>query len=302
MNDYASLRQKNNGRLPAALFLFLCVVLSGSMLFSRLMVFTPADTRHYIPLTQGNGLTHVTASPLSPNTASAPMGIPQMLTAMPRFLTANPGFQVSDKNTVWTSQTDIEIFRVTYENGTGNVTVNSQNGDALLAPGTANTYEFVLENTGNVDLEYTMTMEAYFSHTDYPIPVFVRLTDHNGEYLLGSESEPVDVLRLNEISREGTVRAAHLVPYTLHWEWPFELDNEYDTFLGNMAVEEDITLTIVIRTSASYTDTPNPDDDEPPKTGDTTELTFLFVLMIGSAAGLLFLLLLPSKKREERHG
>ena len=63
--------------------------------------------------------------------------------------------------------------------------------------------------------------------------------------------------------------------------------------------EEDITLTIVIRTSASYTDSPNPDDDEPPKTGDTTELTFLFVLMIGSAAGLA-VLLMPRKKREAR--
>ena len=292
MNDYAALRQKNNGRLPAAIVLLLCVVLSASMLFSRLMVFTPADTRHYIPLTKGNGLTHVTAAPLSGETAALP--------AMPLMLTAQPGFQTYDKNTVWSSETDIEIFRVTYQNGASQVTVNSQNGDSLLAPGTDNTYEFVLENTGNVDLQYTMSMEAWFSHTDYPIPVFVKLTDLNGQYLLGSETETAPVLDLNSISREGTVRAGHLVPFTLYWEWPFELDDEYDTMLGNMAVDEDITLTIVIRTSASYTDSPNPDDDEPPKTGDTTELTFLFVLMIGSAVGLA-VLLMPRKKREANH-
>ena len=74
MNDYASLRKKNNGRLPAALVLTICVVLSGSMLFSRLMAYAPADTRHYIPLTQGNGLTHVTATPLDPQ-AAAPQSI-----------------------------------------------------------------------------------------------------------------------------------------------------------------------------------------------------------------------------------
>ena len=219
---------------------------------------------------------------------------------MPLMLTAQPGFQTYDKNTVWSSETDIEIFRVTYQNGASQVTVNSQNGDSLLAPGTDNTYEFVLENTGNVDLQYTMSMEAWFSHTDYPIPVFVKLTDLNGQYLLGSETETAPVLDLNSISREGTVRAGHLVPFTLYWEWPFELDDEYDTMLGNMAVDEDITLTIVIRTSASYTDSPNPDDDEPPKTGDTTELTFLFVLMIGSAVGLA-VLLMPRKKREANH-
>ena len=294
MNNYESLRKQNTGRLPAALALVLCVVLSGTMLFSRLMVFTPEDTRHYIPLTQGNGLTHVTATPLSGETAAVPMGMPLMLTA-------RPGFQTSDKNTVWSSETDIEIFRVTYENGASQITVNSQNGDSLLAPGTSNIYEFVLENTGNVDLIYTMTMEAYFSHGDYPIPVYARLTNHHGEYLVGSEAEAAPVLQLNEVSREGTVRAGHTVPYKLQWEWPFELDDEYDTMLGNMAVEEDIALTIVIRTSATYTDKPIPDDDEPAKTGDTTDLTFLALLMVGSFAGLL-VLLLPRKKREETHG
>ena len=290
MNDYATLRQKNNGRLPAAIVLLLCVVLSGSMLFSRLMLFTPADTRHYIPLTKGNGLTHVTTAPLSEKTAALP--------AIPLLLTAQPGFQAYDKNTVWTAETDIEIFRVSYQNDAAQITVNSQNGDSLLAPGTENTYEFVLENTGNVDLQYTMTMEAWFSHGDYPIPVYAKVIDLNDQFLLGSETESVPVLELNNVSREGTVRAGHLVPYSLYWQWPFELDDEYDTMLGNLAVDEDITLTIVIHTTASYTDNPDPGDDEPPKTGDTTELALLFVMLIGSGTGLLVLLLLPRKKQE----
>ena len=303
MNDYAALRQKNNGRLPAALILLLCVVLSASMLFSRLMTFTPADTRHYIPLTKGNGLTKVTTSVLNPETAAAPLGMPRTLIAIPRSLSAQHFFQVTDENTVWSTETDIEIFRVSYQNDAAQITVNSQNGDSLLAPGTSNTYEFVLENTGHAPMAYTMEMEAWFSHTEYPIPVVVRLTDKTGDYLLGSEEEAADVLALNEVYREGTVQPGNLVPYTLHWEWPFELDDEYDTMLGNLAVDEDITLTIVIRTTASCTDCSETDkDEEPPKTGDTTDLAFLFALMIGSAAGLLLLVFLPRKKQEERHG
>lgn len=292
MNEYAALRRKNTGRLSAVLALFLCVVMSGCMLFSRLLLFTPGDTNHYIPLTRGNGHTRVTVTSGLPRTSA--LGTPLLLAAY-------PGFQVTDESTVWSSETDIEIFRISYENGESRVTVNSQNADAVLAPGTSNTYSFVLENTGNVPLEYTMSMEAYFSHTDYPIPVAVRLTDLNGEYLLGSEEEAAPVLELNGISREGTVRVAHLVPYTLQWEWPFEQDDAYDTLLGNMATQEDITLTIVIRTTASCTDTVNPGDDEPPKTGDTTAIALLLMMMVGSFGGIL-LLLLPRKKREERHG
>ena len=292
MNEYAALRQKNIKRLPAVFFLFLCVVLSGCMLFSRLMRFAPVDTRHYIPLTRGNGLTHVTVTPAAPRTA---------VFGSPLLLSARPGFQVVDNGTIWSSETDIEIFRVSYQNGECQVTVNSQNGDTVLAPGTSNTYQFVLENTGNVPLAYTMSMEAYFSHTDYPIPISVRLTDLNGEYLLGSEEKAAPVMELNGVSREGTVRVDHLVPYTLQWEWPFSEDDAYDTLLGNMATEEDITLTIVIRTTASYTDSPNPGDDEPPQTGDTTSIAFLLLLMVGSFAGML-VLLLPRKKQEERHG
>jgi hypothetical protein len=41
------------------------------------------------------------------------------------------------------------------------------------------------------------------------------------------------------------------MPYILQWRWPFDIDDEYDTMLGNLAVEEDISLTIVIRTTAS---------------------------------------------------
>ena len=300
MNDYASLRQKNTGRLPAALILLLCVVLSGSMLFSRLMVFTPADTRHYIPLTVGNGLTKVTTSTRNPETAA--FGMPRTLISMPRMLTAQHFFQVYDENTVWSAETDIEIFRVAYANDAAQITVNSQNGDSLLAPGTSNTYSFVLENTGHAPMQYTMEMEAFFSHANYPIPVAVRLTDKSGDYLVGSEETAAEVLKLNTVHKEGTVQPDNLVPFSLQWEWPFELDDEYDTMLGNLAVDEDITLTIVIRTAATCISCDETtDDEEPPKTGDTTELAFLFTLLIGSTTGLA-VLLMPRKKREAHNG
>ena len=59
MNTYSSLRKQNNNRGLAVISLALCVVMTATMLFSRLLTFTVADTQHYIPLTEGNGITTV---------------------------------------------------------------------------------------------------------------------------------------------------------------------------------------------------------------------------------------------------
>lgn len=295
MNQYSSLRKQNTGSASAVISLALCVVLSASMLFSRLVTFATADTRHYIPLTRSGGTTTVIA------------GQPDALGNIRfratgyhpgnhRLLTANPGFRVQDENTVWSGETDIEIFRVSYANGSGQVTVNSTDGEKLLAPGTANRYRFALENTGNVPLKYTLAMEAYFSHQETPIPIHARVVDYQNNYLAGSAEETADVLELNNVEAKGTLAAGYIAPYTLEWEWPFELDDAYDTMLGNRAAEEDITLTIVIKTTASYT--PEPAGGIP-QTGDDSHIVLLTCIMFSSGTGLLFLLI-PRRKRKDK--
>ena len=298
MNSYASLRKRNTGSATAVISLAMCVVLTSTMLFSRLVTFVTRDPQHYIPLTRGSGTTTVWTGQRQSD-GSVVYEDPSYDPGDHRLLTARPGFRVYDETTVWASQTDIEIFQISYENGSGQVTVNSQQGDKVLAPGTENTYRFTLENTGNVALDYELTMEAYFSHTDTPIPIRARVVDWQGNYLAGSETEKADVLELNSVRQTGTLSGRYVAPYTLEWEWPFEQNDAYDTMLGNLAVEEDITLTVVIRTVASC----NPDPDAPggnPQTGDDTPIGLLVGIMAGSAAALVILLLLR-KKREDAH-
>lgn len=302
MKAYSSLRKQNNGVMFAAVSLALCVALSGCMLFSRLVSFVGADKQHYIPLTESGGITTVISGQKDENgdisfrRATFDPNRPVILAASP-FLTAD-WFQVFDENTVWKGKTDIEIFRLSYKNGNGEVTVNSSDGDKLLAPGTGNTYRFTLENTGKNPVAYEMSMEAYFTDGTHVIPVVARVSDHKGNYLAGSATAMTDVLDLNKVYDSGTLRAGYVMPYTLEWEWPFEIDDEYDTMLGNLAVDEDITLTIVINTVASYTPAA---DDGLPKTGDTSSIQLYFICMVISLAGLLLLLLLPKRKREEEY-
>lgn len=311
MNDYASLRKKNNGTLFVVVALTLCVALTAAMLFSRLVGFVSQDHQQEIPLTVSSGITHVTAIQ-KPQQEQLAAGICKLSAvtyvsevqpetqAPTSGQSANPGFQVRDEDTVWLGQTDVEIFRVSYENGEGNVTVNSQSGDKLLAPGTENEYNFTLVNTGDVNLNYTLQMEAYFSDGEKAIPVVARLVDCNGTYLVGSADSYADVLELNSVNRQESITAGYVMPYTLQWQWPFEGDDEYDTWLGDLAAEEDITLTIVIRTTAEY----GGEDAEggtPPKTGDTSAVALMVGVMAVCACGIVVLLILPRRKTEEQH-
>lgn len=294
MKDYASLRKKNNGTLMAVIALAVCVVLSATLLFGRLLSYSPEQRTQRIPLTESNGITHVTPAP---RTAAPLPAMPRLLAAPPMVL-ASPGFEASDENTVWSGETNVEIFRISYDNETGETTVRSLDGDKVLAPGVGSSYSFELENTGNVSLDYTMEMDAWFSDTEYPIPVFVRVCDANDRWLLGSEGEMVEVLRLAEVKESGTLAAGFVRGYTLEWEWPFELDDVYDTMLGNLAVEEDITLTIQIRTTATYSDDPQAPGGDNPATGDTGRVGMYAILMVVSLGGILFILL-PHGKEEE---
>lgn len=292
-------QQQNNRGLRAAAVLLLCVALTAALLFGQLVGYAEKDTRQYIPLTRSGGITTVHTVQDDASLSLKPVGVvpnrPMLLVASP-FLTAG-WFRVADDNTVWNGNTQVEIFRVAYENGENQITVRSNEGDKVIAPGTENSYSFALENTADGPVEYSMTMKAYFSHEDYPIPVEVKVSrDTDKQYLLGSQTQFQDVLALNGVSDQGTLSRGNVMPYTISWQWPFEGDDAYDTLLGTLAVEEDLTLTIVIETTASYA--PGAEGGVP-QTGDTSNILLYFVLMIGSGAMLILLLLFGRRKREE---
>ena len=203
---------------------------------------------------------------------------------------------------------EVEIFKFTYDE-TGKITVKSNNNgeDKLIAPGTSVTYSFTLENPGNVALDYDLTMEAYVTGTDLWIPVYARVWDYTNKYLVGSADEMVDVLELNTVNESAELGAGRYATYTLEWEWPFERDGDgngvededrYDTMLGNLAVGQDLVLTIIIRTRAEYDEDPeNPETGIPPKTGDDSPMMYLMVIC---AVSLVFIciILFTGRKHE----
>lgn len=260
-------RMKTLGILLA--ILLICAAASLAVLFVRLSVFNVKGFENIIPLTKSNGSTKVTVSSTGASAEKgeeAPHSDGSVLKSEEEASTVGgkrASFKAYDKDTVWSTETDVEIFKLTYDE-TGEVTVKNNSGreDNLLAPGTANDYTFTLENTGEVPLDYTMSMEAWFG-TEHTIPVTARVYDYDGRYLLGSEDEREDVLKLNTVAESGVLGAGRCAVYTLDWEWVFERGEDVaDTALGNLAVDEDITLTIKIITTAMADDDPDNNEDE----------------------------------------
>ena len=211
----------------------------------------------------------------------------------------NPGFEAGDDKTVWGTNTQVEIFSVSYVNGEQIITVKSDNGDKVIAPGTENSYTFKLKNTGNVALDYTVEIDAYFTPADITIPITGRLNRYDGKWVVGSKDEYANVPVLDTATDRATLGAGKYTYYTLDWLWPFESgDDELDTLLGNLATEQELTFTIVIKTTA--TESSNPNDDSgitPPQTGDNSNLTLWIVLAVSSFMMMLFLIFYKNKEK-----
>jgi hypothetical protein len=149
---------------------------------------------------------------------------------------------------VWFANTSADIFKYSYDDG---ITVQND-GEKLIYPGTSNEYTFTLENPSEYLLDYELTMVAYITGTDYVLPVDVNVSDYTGKYLVGGEDSKVNVMELNGVDEKSKLSAGRFAVYTLNWEWAYESGNdEYDTMLGNLATDEDITLTIEIHLTSN---------------------------------------------------
>ncbi len=210
-----------------------------------------------------------------------------------------PGFEVSDEEQIWRRETEIEIFSISYENGESAVTVQSDRGDKVIAPGTEQSYTFKVKNTGNVAMDYTIAVDAYVTPGELSIPIESRINRHDGYWMAGGADEWVDIATLDQTVGNYTLGAGRYASYTLDWRWIFESgDDEWDTYLGNLAVDEDITFTLVIRTIAEVSTDPGNTNGMLPQTGDSGNMILYAALMSGALLVMLLVLFLRGKEEE----
>lgn len=142
-----------------------------------------------------------------------------------------------DNSEVWlTTNMDqqLDLFSVSYENETGEVTVFSAEGERLVAPGTAVDYTIHLRNTEETAINYKLQPDIQET-SQYAIPIVVRMYGQEG-YIIGGENEWIPIGSVNTQPLYDTLKTNESAEYIFQWKWEFESGNDdYDTQLGTDA-------------------------------------------------------------------
>ncbi len=98
-----------------------------------------------------------------------------------------------------------------------------------IAPGSHNTYQFIVHNSSEMDLRYRVEM---YDQTQYKVNLKYRLK-RNGEYILGSDNSWVTSSEL--ITNFSRINSGTSDKYSLDWKW---FDDDYnDTIAGKNMTE-----------------------------------------------------------------
>ena len=197
---------------------------------------------------------------------------------------------------------EIQIFCAEYDND-GKITVKSDYGNQVVAPGTENSYDLYVRNVGKVPISYVLEAQSHITvdvnGKQTEIPIKANFIDPNNNYLLGKENETDSLAKLDGVKDSSGLSPQHQAKYTLYWSWPFDGDDEFDTLLGNLAAEgEELTVKVAFSVTASYD--PNAEGGAL-MTGDSSNIGLLAALFVISAFTLIILLFWRKREQDEEN-
>ncbi len=144
-----------------------------------------------------------------------------------------PGGAKPSVNASWETEASVDLFKNTYMGPDGTVTVQSANGDKVIAPGTSNIYEFTIKNNGNISLDYSLALEGVFQFAHMDLPFFVRLRQGD-KWIVGGENAWEHVKDLGDMVDDVTLPRDASATYFFEWMWPYEADDEANKLIGNL--------------------------------------------------------------------
>ena len=146
----------------------------------------------------------------------------------------------------------IELFRIEYENESGEITVHGINAENVVAPGTTVGYDVRLRNNDDVIIDFLMTPTVEFLSED-EVPVEFKILDDYGNYILGDEETWVGIGEMNALAHKGQIHPGEVFTYHVVWQWLFEVSDDqdaYDTYLANQNGEVLPGVAVGIETEA----------------------------------------------------
>ena len=197
---------------------------------------------------------------------------------------------------------EIQVFYAEYGKD-GEITVKSDFGDKVVAPGTENSYNLYVRNVGKVPISYILEAESRITvdvnGQQTEIPIEASFYTPHGSYLLGGEESLENLGKLDGVKDSSGLSPEHQAKYTLCWSWPFDGDDEFDTLLGNLAAEgEELTVKVTFNVTAAYD--PNAGGGSP-ITGGSSNIGLWVALFVISTFTLIILLFLRKREQDEEN-
>ncbi len=221
------------------------------------------------------------------------------------LIALDPSFEVGDDTKQeWNTYEAIELFKTEYSNEKGEVTVKSANGNAVIAPGTENSYKFYIRNTGKVPLDYeinltaTLKLNGLWESLEH-FPICVRVSDQDGNYLLGSQHKwiPVEEAQDTKLVSKGLLSKQSYYAYLIEWKWDYESGNDaFDTAIGSLSAKNYVSVAFDVETKAMQSTGAAGGEQG---TADVTTLLITLALIL-LLLTLLLILLLSRKNRGSR--
>ena len=197
---------------------------------------------------------------------------------------------------------EIQVFYAEYGKD-GEITVKSDFGDKVVAPGTENSYNLYVRNVGKVPISYILEAESRITvdvnGQQTEIPIEASFYTPRSSYLLGGEESLENLGKLDGVKDSSGLSPEHQAKYTLCWSWPFDGDDEFDTLLGNLAAEgEELTVKVAFNVTAAYN--PNAGGGSP-ITGGSSNIGLWVALFVISTFTLIIILFLRKREQDEEN-
>ena len=197
---------------------------------------------------------------------------------------------------------EIQVFYAEYGKD-GEITVKSDFGDKVVAPGTENSYNLYVRNVGKVPISYILEAESRITvdvnGQQTEIPIEASFYTPRSSYLLGGADSLESLGKLDGVKDASGLSPQHQAKYTLCWSWPFDGDDEFDTLLGNLAAEgEELTVKVAFNVTAAYDSNASGGS---PITGASSNIGLWVALFVISTFNLIILLFLRKREQDEEN-
>ena len=156
--------------------------------------------------------------------------------------------------------TEYETDDADYE---GDITVLSSTADKLVAPGTKGDFAAIsLDGTPEVAVEVAYAADITISDAwededgNFYCPIIITVgddefdgTDYNDAASFIAAIKAAVAEYTDEYAPGTDLSAAAVEKVAISWEWPFDVDDDKDTYLGNQAAEDnagEITIKVTV--------------------------------------------------------